>query len=229
MSSFLWSSIRVRELLVDICSFLVLDCREWSWITWTRNHVFHHDLAFSILIFFMVVLSTNYNWYKHQFNIPQVFQFPSKMEVHNSAFFLIIIRSGHLVEIRRFVCISKSQTSLCVSFSESKLGICSYGQTSIFLTISHGSLSPSILALSYILSVLIYWICLLCDLWFRLYQHMTYIFCFATSYRFSLWYGWSVCHCFKLLLAEIHLRLPFLTHIHILSCEMSLVRRLNHP
>ena len=39
MWSFLWSSIRVRVLLVSICSFLVLVCREWRWIYWTRIYV----------------------------------------------------------------------------------------------------------------------------------------------------------------------------------------------
>ena len=43
--------------LVAICSFIVLACREWRWISWTRSHVFHHGLAFSSLIFFSVVLS----------------------------------------------------------------------------------------------------------------------------------------------------------------------------
>ena len=52
---FLWSSIRVRVLLVGICLFLVLVCGEWKWISWTRNHVFHHGLAFSSLIFFVVL------------------------------------------------------------------------------------------------------------------------------------------------------------------------------
>ena len=55
MWSFLWSSIQVRVLIVGICSFLVLVCREWRWISWTRNIVFHHGLAFSSLIFFLVL------------------------------------------------------------------------------------------------------------------------------------------------------------------------------
>ena len=44
-------------LLVGICSLLVLDCREWRWISWTRIHAFHHGLACFSLIFFNVVLS----------------------------------------------------------------------------------------------------------------------------------------------------------------------------
>ena len=45
--SFLWPSSLVLVLLVSICSFLALVCREWRWISWTRNHVFHRCLAFS--------------------------------------------------------------------------------------------------------------------------------------------------------------------------------------
>ena len=55
MQSFLWSSIQVLARLVSICSFLVPVCREWRWISWTRSHVFHHGLALSSLIFFLVL------------------------------------------------------------------------------------------------------------------------------------------------------------------------------
>ena len=39
-------------------------------------------------------------------------------------FFVIIIRSGCLADIKWFVCISKSQGSLCVSFSRSDVELC---------------------------------------------------------------------------------------------------------
>ena len=51
MWSFLWSFIQVIVLLVSICSILVVVCCEWRWIYWTRNHVFHHSLPFSSLMF----------------------------------------------------------------------------------------------------------------------------------------------------------------------------------
>ena len=54
MRSFLWSSSQVLAHLVGICSFLDLVCREWRWISLTRIHVFHHVLAFSSLISFLV-------------------------------------------------------------------------------------------------------------------------------------------------------------------------------
>ena len=41
-------------------------------------------------------------------------------------FLLIIIRSGHLAEIRWSVCMSKSHWSLCVSFSRRDSGLCIY-------------------------------------------------------------------------------------------------------
>ena len=37
MWPFLWSSIQVLRLLVGICSFLVLLCREWRWNSWTKT------------------------------------------------------------------------------------------------------------------------------------------------------------------------------------------------
>ena len=55
MCSFLLTSIQVRVPFVSICSFLVLVSLEWRWNSWTRNHVFYHDLAFSNLISFSVV------------------------------------------------------------------------------------------------------------------------------------------------------------------------------
>ena len=39
---------------------------------------------------------------------------------------IILIRSGCLAEIWRYVCISKSQRSLCVSFSRTDSGLCTY-------------------------------------------------------------------------------------------------------
>ena len=32
----------------------MLACSEWRWISWTRNHIFHHGLAFPNLIFFVL-------------------------------------------------------------------------------------------------------------------------------------------------------------------------------
>ena len=51
------------------------------------------------------------------------------IKVHNSAssfLLLIIIRSGRLAEIRWSHCISKSQRSLCISFSKTDSELCKY-------------------------------------------------------------------------------------------------------
>ena len=99
-------------------------------------------------------MSTNCNWYNRHFHVPQYFQFPSKVKVYSffslsfnfnlwstgtekstilkvlfSLFFfflLIIIRFGRLAKIWWSVCISKSQWTLCVSFSWTDSGLCIY-------------------------------------------------------------------------------------------------------
>ena len=53
MQSLIWSSIRISVLFEGMCSLVILVCRESRWISWTRNHVFHHSHAFSSLIFFV--------------------------------------------------------------------------------------------------------------------------------------------------------------------------------
>ena len=85
MWSFLWSSIRVRMLLVGIYSFLVLVCREWRWNSWTRIHVFHHGLAFSNLIFFTVVLSKS----------TCIFAFRPSLS-HSNSFVILLLHSFFL-------------------------------------------------------------------------------------------------------------------------------------
>ena len=54
--SFLWSAIPVRVLLLGICLFPELVCRQWRGISLTRIHVFHHGLSFFTLVYF-------YCWY----------------------------------------------------------------------------------------------------------------------------------------------------------------------
>ena len=81
--------------------------------------------------------------------------------------------------------------------------ICSYGQTSISCTVLSGSPCPPSHAYSFILSVLICCICLLCGWWLRLYLHIIYICYFVVSYPFSLWYCWCLWRCIVLLFEEI--------------------------
>ena len=81
--------------------------------------------------------------------------------------------------------------------------ICSYGQISISCSIPGGPPWPPSRVSSYTLSVLICCIRLLCDWWFRLYHHITYICCFVASYLFLLWYDWFLWCYFCLLSEEI--------------------------
>ena len=109
-------------------------------------------------------------------------------KVHNfasSLFLFIVIRSGLLTEIRRFVCMSEPHRSLCVLFSGTDAGLCIYH---LFIWsklnfLHSGSLYPH---LSYTPSMLIFCICLLCDGSFCRYHHITYICYFVASYLFLL-------------------------------------------
>ena len=77
-----------------------------------------------------------------------------------SLFLLLVNRSGCLAEIRRSVCISNSQTILCVSFYRTDSGLCIYdlfvSLNLTFCSISNGSPSPTIRFKSYALFVIIY-------------------------------------------------------------------------
>ena len=182
----------------------------------------HPSTYFQVLLSFYqsfgdCTKSTNFNWYNCHFHVPQFFfQFPSKVEVliplfaffqlssvvrrdskvykpASSLFLLIVVRSDRLAKIRWSVCMSKSQRTLCVSFSRTYAGLCIYHffvwPNFSFCTIPSGSPCPPSRAKSYTLSVLICCIRLSFDWWFCLYHHTTYICCFVASHLFSLWYG----------------------------------------
>ena len=103
--------------------------------------------------------------------------------------------SGRLVKIKWFVYMSKSQRSLCVSFSGTDVGLCIYHLfvwSNFNILHNCGSLYSPCRVLSYTLSVVICCIRLLCGWWFRLYHHITYICCFVAYYLFLLWYDWSL-------------------------------------
>ena len=59
MWSLLWSSIRLHVFLEGNYSFQVLFSHEWWQISWTRILVFHHGLAFSNMIFYLVSFWVN--------------------------------------------------------------------------------------------------------------------------------------------------------------------------
>ena len=65
------------------------------------------------------------------FRFLSILLWESKVHNYTSSFLLlllllIITRSGHLAEIRWSVCMSKSQRSLCISFSTTDSGLCIY-------------------------------------------------------------------------------------------------------
>ena len=68
---------------------------------------------------------------------------------------------------------------------------------SISCTISSGSFYPPSHLYSFALSVLI------CDWWFHLYHHISYVCCFVASYLFLFWFDWLLQHYFMLLSREI--------------------------
>ena len=118
--------------------------RSFTWVWVTAN------LLKSPGLFSIFRPSTNYNWCNRQFHVPQFFfnslarsRYLSLFSLNFNftlwsaetakstilpvlSFLLIIIRSGRLAEIRWSVRISKSQWSLCVSFSRVYSGLCIY-------------------------------------------------------------------------------------------------------
>ena len=87
-----------------------------------------------IIVTFMFHYFFNFlarSWYlslfSHSFNFTLWFAGTAKSTILQVfSFLLFIIRSGRLAEIRWFVCISKFQRSLCVSFSRTDSGLCIY-------------------------------------------------------------------------------------------------------
>ena len=113
-------------------------------------------------------------------------------------FWLIIIRSGLLAKIRWSICMSKSYRSLCVSFSQTDAGLYIYHlfvwSNLNFLHISQWITLPTQLCLVLYSSGLICCLRLLCNWWFCLYHHITFICYFVAFYLVSIWYE-SVALC----------------------------------
>ena len=105
-----------------------------------------------------------------------------------------------------FVCLNPIGVSVC-HFSGQLLvcayTICSYGRISIPCTFPSESHWRPSHVYSYTPSVQICSIHLLCDWWFCLYHHITYICYLIVSYLFLLWYDWFLWSYFVLLLGEI--------------------------
>ena len=128
-------------------------------------------------------------------------------KVHNSASSLILLviitRSGRLAENKRFICISKPQSSLYISFSRTDSGLCIYHlfvcSNFNFLHNSQWINLPTEMFYSFCASslhLLIMWS-------FCVYHHIIYICCFVAFCLSLLWYDWFLWPYFVLLLEEI--------------------------
>ena len=152
-------------------------------------------------------------------------------------FFLsFIIRSGHLAEIRWSVCMSKSQRSLCVSFSRTDSGLCIYHffvwSNFIFLQNSPWITLPNQVCL------VLYSFCatlqqslimglIVCSLS----PHNLHLLFSCVLFILALtWLVLKVLFCTANWRNSVSLeKFPFLRHNHIFSCEMSLISRLKRP
>ena len=150
--------------------------------------------------------STNYNGYNRHFHVPPFFfkslarsrywsffslsftQWSAKFTILQVLpFLLIIMRSGRLAEIRWYVCMSKSQRGLCVSFFRTDVGWCTYDlfvwSNLNFLHSSQQTTLPPSRVKFYIPFVIICYIRLLRDWYFYLYPHITYICYFVFNWN----------------------------------------------
>ena len=145
------------------------------------------------------------------------------------SFLLIVIRSSHLAKISWSICISKSQSCLCVSFSRTDSGLCMYH----FFVWSnwnflHNSQWITLPTLSYLvlysfcvslLHSLINWLVVSSQSPHNL--HL--LFCCVFSILSLIWFvlmalSWAAVRRDPVSL----LRFPFLSHVHVFSCVTSL-------
>ena len=102
---------------------------------------------------------------------------------------LTITSFGPLVEIRWFICISKSQMSLSVSFSWTYTELCIYHYMVKFKLLAQfpvDHLTHPVVSSLILFGGLIYCIRLLCDRSFHFNYHVIYISCFVASCLFLL-------------------------------------------
>ena len=152
-------------------------------------------------------------------------------KLHNSAsslfLLLIIIRSGRLAEIRWSVCMSKSHWSLCVWFSRTDVGLWIYH---LFvwskLNFLHNFpwitlLTQSCLVLYSFRANLQHSLIIVSSLSLH---NLHLLFCCVLSILALIWLVLIVLFCAAIRRDSVSLlRFPFLSHIHIFSCEMLLI------
>ena len=139
-------------------------------------------------------------------------------------------------EIMWSVCISKSQKSLCVSFSRTDFGLCIYYlfewsnfnflHNSQWITLPTQSCLVLYSFCVNLLHSLIVW--LIVSSLSPYNQHL--LFCCVLSIFFLIWLVLTALFCAAIRRDSVSLlKFPFLTHVHVFSCEMSLVNRLKLP
>ena len=151
-------------------------------------------------------------------------------------FFLIIIRSDLLAEIRWSVCMSKSHRSLCVSFSWTDAWLCIYHlfvkSNFNFLHISQRiSLATQSCLVLYsfcanLLHSLIMWLMVS-----SLSPHNLHLlFCCVLSILPLIWLVLMALFCVAIRRESVFLlKFPFLIHIQVFSCEMLFISHLKRP
>ena len=183
-------------------------------------HSFFNSLARSRYLFFL----------SHSVNFTLCFAGTVKSTILQIlSLLLIIIRSGCLGKIRWSVFMSKSQSSLCVSFSGTDSGLCIYHlfvwSNFNFLHISQSCqvLYPFCVNL---LHSFIMWLIVS-----SLSPHNRHLqFCCVLSILSLVWLAFMAVFCTAMRRNSVSLLgFPFLSHDHVFSCEMLLVSRLKHP
>ena len=153
-----------------------------------------------------------------------------------SFFWLIIIRPRLLASIMWSVCLSKSHRSLCVSFSKTDAGLCIYH---LFIWSNFNFLHISQwITLSNLSCLVLYPFCvnLLYSLimWLRVSslsshnQHLLFCCVFYTLTLIWLVLITLFCAAMRRVFVSL-LRFPFLSDIHVFSCETLFISRLNCP
>ena len=147
--------------------------------------------------------------------------------------FLIIIKSDRLAGIRGSVCIWKSQRSLCITFSRADAGLCIYHlfvwlnfnflHNSQWITLPTKSCLVLYSFCANLLHLLIMWLIVS-----SLSPHNLHLlFCCVWSILTLIWLVLMVLFCAAIWRDSVSLlRFLFLCHVHVFSCEISLVSRL---
>ena len=149
---------------------------------------------------------------------------------------LIIIRFGLLAEIRWSVCMSKSHRSLCVSFSRTDTRLYIYHlfvwSNLNFLHISQWITLPtqsSPVLYSFCANLqhlLIMWLAVS----FLSSHSLHLLFCCILSILTLIWLVLMALFCAAVRRDSVSLlRFPFLSHVHVFSCDMLLISRLKRP